>query len=526
MALAAVAGPGVTTADGGATVDPEFGNGVVTEQRGDVAVVTVFLQDTDTATLTVGSQEVNYETRVRVRDGDGDGQVRVRINLHTANGWTGASANEVYSTADGSDSVDATRQTAALDSPLDAGNYGMELSIDGSPTDVATLELEERSTGNVDTFVGAADVDPSDRQAVIDGAAQRDAVAQGDLAIVAIQASGVSGYIENAGDLEGTQGVSLSIEQSNAGANQNPKRIAPGDGVLHTFPESDLLLLAVDTGEAGVEPGEEYTAEFVVTDDNPYTDTTQTASTTLRVRERTASFSDTPITVEPDTAQTVRGTASVAPGTEITLRFESQNDLDPFIKDPEVTVGADGTFSTTVDFSDNEAGTEFTAVVMEGESEISGTVDGVIEGDGRTATTTNTPATTTATPTTTTVTPTTTTVTPTTTTVTPTTTTRVETTTRPTTEATPTTRFETTTTRETYTAVTERPTTTRWPTATVGDTAFTSVDATTTWSASGSDDGFNGSGNASFAPGGQPGFTGLLAGAALLLVLALSRREE
>ncbi|WP_121820427.1 DUF7827 domain-containing protein [Halostella salina] len=506
LALAAVAGPGVTTADGGVP-DASFGNSVVTEQRGDVAVVTVFLQDTDTATLTVGSQEVNYETRVRVRDGDGDGQVRVRINLHLANGWTGASANEVYSTVDGSDSVDATRQTGALDSPLDAGNYEMELSIDGSPTDVAALELESRSTGSVDTFVGAADIDPGDRQAVVEGVAQRDAVARGDLALVAIQASGVSGYIRNAGDLEGTQGVSLRIEQSNAGANQNPKRIAVGDGVLHTFPESDLLLLAVDTAEAGVESGEEYTAEFVVSSDNPYTDTTQTASTTFRIRDRTASFSDTPIRVDPDTAQTVRGTASVAPGTELTLRFESQNDLDPFIKDPTVTVGADGSFSTAVDFSGNEAGTEFTAVVVEGDTQISGTADGVIEGDSRTATTTPTPATTTRTPTTTRP---------------ATTTTRVETTT-----AVPTTRFETTTTtRVTYTAVTERATTTRWPTATLSEQGFTSVDTTTTWSATGSAGGINGSGNASFAPGGQPGFTGLLAGAALLLVLALSRRGE
>jgi hypothetical protein len=491
LALAAVAGPGVTLADG-ATPDASFGNSVVTEQRGDVAVVTVFLRDTNTATLTVGSQEVNYETRVRVRDGDGDGRVRVRINLHHANGWTGASANEVYSTADGSDSVDATRRTAALDSPLDAGTYGMELALDGSPTDVASLELEEPSTGSTDTFVAASDVDPADRAAVIDAASQRDEVAREDVAIVAVRTSGVFGYVDGADDLaDGTQGVSLTIRQTNAGANQNPKRIPLSEGTLHAYPQSDVLLFAVDTDATAVEPGEAYEARFVVSDDNPYTDATRTSSATVTVRERTASFTDTPIRVEPERRQPVRGTSTVAPGTELTLRFESQADLDPFIKQPTVTVGSDGRFSTAVDFSGHESGTEFTAVVLEDDEAVSGTADGVVEGDSATATATATPTRTTTTPPTTTRPPRT-------------------TTTRP-----------PTTTREPRTS--PRPTTDR-NTPTPADTQFTRGETTTDSAAAG--DGFNESGNASFASGGQPGFTGLLAGAALLLVLGLSRRRE
>ncbi|WP_135821405.1 BGTF surface domain-containing protein [Halostella litorea] len=515
LALAAVAGPGVSLADGAAP-DASFGNKVVTEQRGDVAVVTVFLQDTNAATLTVGSQEVYYETQVRVRDGDGDGRVRVRINLHHANGWTGASANEVYSAADGSDSVDATRRTESLDSPLDAGDYGMELSIDGSPTDVGTLRLEGRSTGPSDTFVAPSDVDPSDRQAVLSSATQREEVAREDLVVVGVQASGVFGYVDSADDLaDGTQGVSLEIVQANPPANQGAKRIPISEGTVHAFPENDLLLFAVDTSASDVAPDEEYESRFVVTDDNPYTDSTQTSSTTFTVRERTAWFPDSPIRVEPERGQTIRGASTVAPGTELTLRLESQDDLDPFIKDPTVTVGSDGQFSTAVDFSSHDSGTEFTAVVLENDEEVSGTVDGVIEG-GDVSTTTTAPRTPTPATTTRVQTPTTT-ARPTTTTAAPRTTTRVT--------ETPTSVSETTRPTDMPGTTVSPESSTRWPTATVADTQFTAVNTTTT-TGSPADGGFNGTGNVSFASGGQPGFTGLLAGAALLLVLALSRRRE
>jgi hypothetical protein len=508
VALATLAGPGVALA-GDTTQDATFAESVVVEQRGDVAVVTVYLSDTDTATLSVGSRDVNYLTEVEVTDGDSDGVVRVRINTHLAGGWTGAAESAAYGTVDGSDSVSVSRETGQLDDPLVAGTYDMELSIGGSPTDVASLRLEEPTTPDVAGLVAPAGTDTTNADAVMSAATERGVVATGDVAVVEISSEGLLGYIDDAGDLtDGTRGVSLELVETDPPPNQQATRLDVEAGTLHTYEQDDTLALAIDTDDVDVSPGQEYEVRLSVSDENPYFGSATDASTTFTVRERTASVDGDPVTVEPESGETIRGSATHAPGTELTLRVTSQTDMNPFLIEESVTVGSDGEFAAPMDFSVAEDGTEFIVEVQEDGDSVSGETRGVVDDGTRTTTTIQrtTAATTAPTPTPTTTAPRTTVVT-----------TALPTTALPTTEV-PTTALPTTAVE------TELPLTTSGTSD--SEAGPTGTSSTTTTGGEIRANSTNGTGTVSFASGGQPGFTWVAAVLAVAVTLAVRRRER
>jgi hypothetical protein len=492
VAFAALAGPGLALTED-ATQEASFAESVVVEQRGDVALVTVYLSNTDAAALTVGSENVNYLTEARVTDGDGDGVVRVRISTHLAGGWTGAAESEAYGTLAGSDGVSVSRETGQLDGPLAAGTYDMELSIGGSPTDVASLQLEEPAAQGMTTLTAAEGTDTTDPDAVLSAASERDVVATGDVAVVAVATEGTLGYIDDSSDLaDGTRGVSLELEETDPPPNQRANRLDVSAGGLHTYARNDVLVVAIDTDSVDVSPGEEYEARFSVADENPYFGGATELSTTFTVRERTASVAGDPVTVEPDSGETIRGTATHAPGTELTVRVSSQSDMNPFLLEETVTVGSDGAFAAAMDFSVAEDGTEFTVEVQENGEAVSDETQGIVDDGTRSTTTTQrTTATTATTPT-------------------PTTTklpTTAVTTELPTT-ALPTTRLTTDASRTTA--------------ATSGTAGSSSTAAT----GEDFDNSSGGTGTASFASSGQPGFTWAVAVPAVAVTLAARRRNE
>jgi nucleoside 2-deoxyribosyltransferase len=497
VALAALAGPGLALT-GDATQEASFAESVVVEQRGDVALVTVYLSDTDAATLTVGSEDVNYLTEARVTDGDGNGVVQVRINTHLAGGWTGAAESEAYGTLDGSDGVSVSRETGQLDGPLAAGTYDMELSAGGSLTDVASLQLEEPAAHGMTTLTAPEGTDTTNPDTVLSAASERDVVATGDVAVVAVATEGTLGYIDDASDLaDGTRGVSLELEETDPPPNREANRLDVSAGDLYTIDRNDILVVAIDTDSVDVSPGEEYEARFSVADENPYFGGATELSTTFTVRERTASVAGDPVTVEPESGETIRGTATHAPGTELTVRVSSQSDMNPFLIEETVTVGSDGAFAAAMDFSVAEDSTEFTVEVQENGEAVSDETQGIVDDETRSTTTTQrTTATTAPAPTPT-------------TTALPTTavTTALPTTELPTT-ALPTTRLTTNVSRTT---------------AETSGAAGTSSTATT---GEGFDNSSGATGTASFASSGQPGFTWVAAVLAVAVTLAARRRGE
>src|SRR5699024_7694666 len=125
----------------------------ITEHRGDIAAVEVNLTDTETATVTVGSDAVNYETNVTVNDTDADGRVTLLMNTYLA----GMRGNETDVYEGGNDTVVATnRSTGPLDAPLEASTYNLPVAVDGAEPATAPLDRARPTQAALVTWTAAA----------------------------------------------------------------------------------------------------------------------------------------------------------------------------------------------------------------------------------------------------------------------------------------------------------------------------------------------------------------------------------
>ncbi|MFC7250975.1 BGTF surface domain-containing protein [Halomicroarcula sp. GCM10025324] len=303
-----------------------FQEGVVTENRGDVANITVELANTDEATIQIGDYEDdNYYITAEVEDDDDDGEVSVLFNSYKA-GTT--SASEVLSVA-GDDKINSYEQggsfTAEGDDTgsdiLEATDYDMlvvegtgvtlpddddliteenELDTDSQiitdEDDVGTLSLEEASLEGVqlwtapqEKFSDIEDLDDDEAapvyELVKDGnVTQTDEVAindVNDVVIVQVQASGLEGLLTTNGDIstaayglaseqvddDDNSGVfSLTFENADPGANQDSPQqdIDQLTNYKVIYDEAnDTHFVAVDSSDFESELGAEDEDEYI-----------------------------------------------------------------------------------------------------------------------------------------------------------------------------------------------------------------------------------------------------------------------
>ncbi|MFC7079541.1 BGTF surface domain-containing protein [Halorussus caseinilyticus] len=126
----------------GASPSAEFDGNVAETPAGETAEIPVTLSETDNATVTVGSESVNYVATVVVGDGNGDRNVTLRYNTSKA-GHGGA-----FSVADGADNVTVVDETELSDDHLLApGSYELTVApgnrSGANATDVAALVVGE-----------------------------------------------------------------------------------------------------------------------------------------------------------------------------------------------------------------------------------------------------------------------------------------------------------------------------------------------------------------------------------------------
>jgi len=109
--------------------------------------------------------------------------------------------------------------------------------------------------------------------------------------------------------------------------------------------------------------------------------------------ERDVTFNtnaDDEVVVGAASEQTISGTTTLAPGAEITVRARATGD-NPFLKTADVTVGTDGAFEGTFDFSDASNGTEFEVTVPNEGVEDDAEIDGIVSDSAQMETPTPTP---------------------------------------------------------------------------------------------------------------------------------------
>jgi len=422
-------------------VDLNFAQSIITQEEGDWAAITVTYGDTDDAYIYVGGEDVNYLERVHLVDDDGDGQATVIFNTFSAgrNLSTLPGIDATFTLPDGSDDEiagterytradfgnemdEVSLQNATLSDPLEPADYGLSVTAEGASLgeddvnddgdivipdeeDVATLDLTERSTDGIKTWVaptGAADIDPDDAEDVsnlLNSVTPSDTVAIGDRLIVQVNASGIFGYVsDDSGNGLGSvydgnspYGVYLNIT-SVAGSNQASSSLSlSGDEaqlITPDDPASNTMFLVVDTRGLGLDDGDDYEVSFQVGNEeqssspNPYVDDDeeQRVETEVTFQSNDASFNnvqDGDLQVEQSSDAMVSGTTNAAPGEELSIRLRKTGE-SPFLMTQTVVVQSDGSFNGTFDTSAIPVDTTFTASVREGGDVISDDVDGVI----------------------------------------------------------------------------------------------------------------------------------------------------
>lgn len=254
------------------------------------------------------------------------------------------------------------RATETLSSPLDPADYPLEAYVDGDLAATGGLLLRPRETAGATPGVAPREANPSQPADFRDAVTRRDTVAKGDWEAVEVAASGLYATLDGVSAFDDNSlGYELTIERTDI-----PNRretVALDDVTVVTDAENNRFFAALDTASLPV--GTTYEAAFGVTDANPYVPDgkRETASTSFAVVDRSASFDaeEGELTVPP-TETELSGTATVAPGTSLTVRVASTEEIH-LREAVETTVEEDGTWSAAVDFSGYVPGMTFVATV-------------------------------------------------------------------------------------------------------------------------------------------------------------------
>ncbi|MFA1612173.1 DUF7827 domain-containing protein [Halobellus rubicundus] len=437
-----------------------FTRSTIQEARGDVVAIPVELENTREATIRIGSQSVGYEANVTVRDGGGDdrdGRVTIYFDSYAATTYpTGSFSdeNDLIQISD-DDEIVSGEVSVGVSNLLDAELYPVEASIDGRLTDVGQIDLRPRETIAIRTWTaprnryGNLDAPEDVREGTDENWVTRDSeIAFGDAVLYEIRATGLEGALDARGEdtvtsefysfangSKASPAAQFTVEQQDPGPNRDPLvlQLNASNSRVIADSENDTYYVVTRTGEFGpsgvrdedndgaIDPGEndygsiddedDLRASFTVFgDDENDLDLTEggddeVVETTLSLTQAELTMNE-PFNVTAASGQEVFGEATVAPGTELSIRVRSADGVRPaFLKTASTTVDADGQFLVTLSFNDTEPGDDYTITVSDtgpaSDLEVDGTVQAVIP-----TATTDTPEETTISTTTTTATPT------------------------------------------------------------------------------------------------------------------------
>jgi len=377
-----------------------FPSAIVQGTQGDTVSIPVNLQNTDTATVWLGSKGVNYLTSVQVKDGNGDGKVTLQMNSYLA-GRSKTLNKDAFSVKNSDDSIESVSLVTnpiASGNLLDTGDYEMNVSISGTEKDVGTFFLNDRSTDGVSVMTapsGTSLGSLSDIQsAMSDGTLTADtSVTTDDLTVYKVTASGIYGMLDNQSganttasfnNLVSNGSLGLAVKQTNPGANAKANSLTLGSSLssVTVVPDSsnNTLYVVLDasgaTWSSGKAPadGDNLNTTFTVYKGSMLASKNQSVTASYSTVKPTAEFSqltNDKLVIPGGGNVSVAGTSNYAAGTELTVRFRSSSSTNPFLKQQTVTVGADGTWTGQFDMSGLADGTTFSASIRKGNNVLS-----------------------------------------------------------------------------------------------------------------------------------------------------------
>lgn len=364
----------------------QFDENVYMEDQGDVFEFNVSLDNTQSAEVQLGNETYSgYTHNVSITDAQDD-TVTLLFDTTEAGDGDGDSPWSLHEDSDATLTPDTANETDIPDA-LAATSYDLSVSVDGLEKDVATLELQERNTEGVSihTMPKASDYELSD---IKENATPADEVAQGDLLVVEVHASGVYANLDNdttGADLENgsafadANGFEFALIDEDPGLNAPPTSydISNAKDVV-VDSDDNRFYVVFDTRDYtfdDVDEGHPLTAHFNMTQDNAYIEDedeadAQSANATFDAVERDFDYdnlNDEDVVEATNSEESViSGTTTAAPGTEVTVNVRSTNAApNPFTLSETVEVQSDGTVEATFNMSEYEAGQNFTVAVRD-----------------------------------------------------------------------------------------------------------------------------------------------------------------
>ncbi|WP_227353705.1 BGTF surface domain-containing protein [Haladaptatus salinisoli] len=370
LAVAPLASVGVVDAK-----RANFEDATVGDERGDVIEVTV--RANERATVNLGSPNDGFWAQVTVPKG----KTTLAINTYRAD-----DPNESVTLVEGGMKGKPEVRIPSESGPLEPGTYDMNVTVEiggeSVTQDIGSFAVKERETGDAETLVLPAGTDVSAFESPADlrkaaSETENGTIAKGDKFVLALNASGLGGFIERANLGGGAENVTVTFHESNYERNTRPNEFDGDDATRFWDEENDELYLVLNTSdpEYGVEVGDEYEVTFEIGEDNPMVAESETATTRFTVVERRVELDYTGDVLVVENETTVGGTTTLAPGTTINVTAFDEG-AKPFYWPKTATVTANRTFAATFDFGGVEPGTEFTLELRDQGMTVRGVVAG------------------------------------------------------------------------------------------------------------------------------------------------------
>ncbi|WP_227376398.1 DUF7827 domain-containing protein [Haladaptatus halobius] len=390
-----------------------IGESHVNTARGDIAAITVNLENSNTGMLRIGNEDTDFfQYDIKVTDGNDDGKVTVYFNTYRTSNNTATDVNDSVRAGAGTDDTAVVQDGSLLgDEPIAQGDYELRSDVSdlSDPDDVTSLTVGPRSTDSAQTWIKPGNSENEGNATELTNVlTQRSNVALGDKAVVQVKASGIFGALTTAdGSTTNYENFTLTVTETGdnkeSNTNADSLKLSDNDFSIIKDGKNNTFYAVIDTDDLNTADGEgdglgEWNAKFTVKEEYELASDDQSVSTTFTVEQEEVDLNGGNDMTVPQGEDNISGETNLAPGTDLTLIAQSTG---IFYKNADATVSEDGTFSGSFDFSEYDNATEFDVFVqgMKSDTQISGVVD---QNAGQTTTTTTTTTTTSSEPSTTT----------------------------------------------------------------------------------------------------------------------------
>ncbi|WP_394348460.1 BGTF surface domain-containing protein, partial [Natronococcus sp.] len=349
----------------------QFDESTYEQNVGDVAEFGVDHDGTEDVTITVTDEEEYYTAEIETEEDVSDADnLTVEFNSYEAGQDDG---DVVTVTDDEGEPVDVD-VTEALDEDEDAtledgerllpGDYELEV-FPGTEdeTDAAVLVLDDRSTGDMNTWIAPGDNFDVDEVELddIENSTESDSVAEEDLLVVGVEASGIYGYaLDGDGEWDGDDNIEIEFEDTDEpryGSADSVKLDDLEDDEANVVVDEDenRFFVVVDATADEMDADETWDVTFTIDDENDYVDDDETADAQFDIEESFVEFvgdedDEGQLQIENSNESEITAETNLAPGTDGDFRLRASSEI--YTSDAEVD--DDGVLATTFDLSSHD----------------------------------------------------------------------------------------------------------------------------------------------------------------------------